>query len=608
MPTACFSPTKMPRPSEDLPPLERLRLLQIYDSPEFVQSYGARPQSLEIQPVERFLDQTGIPIDTIKDWCQQALEAHPLDSGAIDGVNTIGNCKLVSIYRPPDSAPVFLLNAHLYSILDSYESPGSSLCTLHLKPAGSKAPSGKSLRRELEKVWTSPYRMSRSALESTRDLWLWFGVEPQDTVTGRELFGETGINPGDLETQPYIDYLGQRWVLVELAAGLSIDQTRAILAGGTLAETPAPAASAATLQRLDLAYEEARMISQDPGVQCVIATGSIARNRCSDDSDLDLAIIVDDSHGPRRIDSRQIGDVVLDRDWIPASEAHQLVSQSPADVKRLRESSRIGLGLVLYDPAGMSKTLRQESIQQLPDKEDVQQRLIVLLGTLSEMIEDPQNARGTWEIFRSIYDNLAFITLLLHPLRYQKAKWVPADLRYTGSNLILQGLLEAYGVDESEETARQTIQWSRQFLELLATVLGLPRYQQTIALGNTSEFAEFSYACRCHADSISLFRDGLLLDAQYTAKFSVRLGLGMAQIQQEGTELEPLELLQKTREDRLSQTYRRIFELDTRPQPGEAALAECFEAAEVCRQAYQRRFEPAFAEGKNPTPAGIGSR
>ena len=99
---------------------ERLRLLQIYDSPEFVQSYGARPQSLEIQPVERFLDQTGIPIDTIKDWCQQALEAHPLDSGAIDGVNTIGNCKLVSIYRPPDSAPVFLLNAHLYSILDSY--------------------------------------------------------------------------------------------------------------------------------------------------------------------------------------------------------------------------------------------------------------------------------------------------------------------------------------------------------------------------------------------------------------------------------------------------------------------------------------------------------
>ena len=99
-----------------------------------------------------------------------------------------------------------------------------------------------------------------------------------------------------------------------------------------------------------------------------------------------------------------------------------------------------------------------------------------------------------------------------------------------------------------------------------------------------------------------------MLDAQYTAKFSVRLGLGMAQIQQEGTELEPLELLQKTGEDRLSQTYRRIFELDTRPQPGEAALAECFEAAEVCRQAYQRRFEAAFAEGKNPTPAGIGSR
>ncbi len=161
---------------------ERLRLLQIYDSPEFVHSYGARPQALEIQPVEQFLDQTGIPIDTIKDWCQQLFEAHPLDSGAIGGVNTIGNCKVVSVFAPPDSAPVFLTNPHVYSILDSYETPGSSLCTFHLKPAGTKAPSRKTLKGELEKVWASPHRMSRSALESARDLWVWFGVHPQDTV------------------------------------------------------------------------------------------------------------------------------------------------------------------------------------------------------------------------------------------------------------------------------------------------------------------------------------------------------------------------------------------------------------------------------------------
>ncbi len=147
----------------------------------------------------------------------------------------------------------------------------------------------------------------------------------------------------------------------------------------------------------------------------------------------------------------------------------------------------------------------------------------MLLSTLNELIEDPQIAKGAWETLRSIYDNLAFITLLLHPLRYQKAKWVLADLRYTGNALILQGLQEAYGVEECE-TTRQTMQWSRQFLDQLARVLGLPTYEQTMALGNTTEFAEFSYACRCHADSISLFHDGLLLDAQYTAKFSVRLG------------------------------------------------------------------------------------
>lgn len=348
-----FQPYKDAASLGGLSASERLRLLQVYDSPEFLQLYGARPQELEIQPVGQFLDQTDVPIGTIKGWCQLLLEAYPLDSGAIDGINTVGDCKLAAVFARSDSAPIFLLNPHIYSILDSHEAPGSSLCALHLKPAAPNVLSQRNLQGELEKVWDGPHRMSGSALQAARDLWIWFGIHLEDTLLGRELLAETEIDPRDLETHPYIDYLGQRWVLVELTAGLSINQTRAILADGALAETPAPAAAAATLERLDLAYEEAQVISQDQGVRCVIATGSIARNRCSDDSDLDLAIIVDDSNGPRRIDSRQIGNVILDRDWIPEGEALELVSQSPADVKGLRESSRIGLGLVLYDPAGV---------------------------------------------------------------------------------------------------------------------------------------------------------------------------------------------------------------------------------------------------------------
>src|SRR4030095_15894778 len=118
------------------------------------------------------------------------------------------------------------------------------------------------------------------------------------------------------------------------------------------------------------------------------------------------------------------------------------------------------------------ETFRRAASEQLPPRADLQQRLSRAFLTLSHAIDNCRHdASQAWETLRSIYDNVTFVALLLHPIRYQKAKRIVSDLAYTGNDLLLQGLLEAYGVNDSFRRTRQTIEASRQFLRQLAESL-----------------------------------------------------------------------------------------------------------------------------------------
>ena len=590
---------------------EWLRLLQTYDRPEFRQIHGVGPGQLAIQPAMRMLDQSSQSALELSGWCREKIAEHGLDSGRLDAVNRIGDCKVVFLFEAVHRPPVFLLNPHVPAILAEYEDPGRTTCAFHVRPARSDCRAWHDLVAHVTDTFGPMCRISRGAADAVHDLWAWFVLDPQDTAVGQRLLQDTGCEPHDLVRRPYLDYLGERRVFRELAHGLSVDEARELLMSGRLVEAPGYGSRPATLRRVELAFQEANDIARQRQVLCVIAAGSVARDRCSDDSDLDLAVIVDDEAGPRRIDSCQRSGIAVDRDWIPKREALALVSHSTADVKGLRESSRLGSGLVVYDRAGLSETFRRAASEQLPPRADLQHRLSCAFRTLSHAIDNCRHdAPQAWETLRSIYDNVAFVALLLHPIRYQKAKWVVSDLAYTGNDLMLQGLLEAYNVNDGFRVARQTIEASRQFLRQLTESLELPGYEEIIAMGYAPQYAELSFACRCHADAGSLLCDGLLPDAQYTAKFAARLGVdlvGHDHIERGGAEQAtipgPLEILERHGDERLVDSYRGLFDIGRRAAPEDNVFMRCYEAADACRRFYRSKYgldssQDAGADGK----------
>jgi hypothetical protein len=577
---------------------EWLRLLQIYDRPEFRQIHGVRPGQLAVQPAMRMLDQSSRSALELSGWCREKIAEHGLDSRRLDALNAIGDCKVVFLLEAGDRPPVFLLNPHVLAILAEYEDPGRTTCAFHVRPARSDCRPWHDLVARVTDRFGPLCRISRGAADAVHDLWAWFALDPQDTAVGQRLLEDTRWQPHDLLGRPYLDYLGERRVFRELARGMNVEQARELLMAGRLVEAPGSGARPDTLRRVELAFEEADDVARQSQVLCVIASGSVARDRCSHDSDLDLAVIVDDEAGPRRIDSCRRGGIAVDRDWIPKSEALALVSQSTADVKGLRESSRLGSGLVVYDRAGLSDTFRRAASEQLPPRADLQQRLSRAFLTLSHAIDNCRDdASQAWETLRSIYDNVTFVALVLHPIRYQKPKWIVSDLAYTGNDLLLQGLLEAYGVDDSFRLARQTIEASRQFLRQIAESLQLPGYEEIIAMGYAPQYAELSFACRCHADAGSLLCDGRLSDAQYTAKFAARLGVGLlehAQIERGGAEPAaipgPLEILERHGDGRLVDGYRDLFDIGRRAAPEDEIFMRCYEAADACRRFYRGKY------------------
>lgn len=585
---------------------EWLRLLQVYDRPEFRQIHGVRPGQLAVQPAMRMLGESSQSALELSGWCREKIVEHGLDSGRLDAVNRIGDCKVVFLFESGDRPPIFLVNPHVPAILAEYEDPGRTTCAFHVLPSRSDCRPWHDLVAHVTDRFGSLCRISRGAADAVHDLWAWFVLDPQDTVVGQRLLEDTGCQSHDLVSRPYLDYLGERRVFRELAHGLSVDQARDLLMTGRLVEAPGSGARPATLRRVELAFEEASDVARQRQVLCVIAAGSVARDRCSDDSDLDLAVIVDDEAGPRRIDSCQRSGIAVDRDWIPKREALALVSQSMADVKGLRESSRLGLGLVVYDRAGLSETFRRAASEQLPPRADLQHRLSRAFLTLAHAIDNCRHdAPQAWETLRSIYDNVAFVALLLHPIRYQKAKWVVSDLGYTGHDLLLQGLLEAYNVNDGFREARQTIDASRQFLRQLTESLELPGYEEVIAMGYAPQYAELSFACRCHADAGSLLCDGLLPDAQYTAKFAARLGVGLVEhdfIEPGGAERPavpgPLEILERHGDERLVDSYRGLFDMGLRAAPEDEVFMRCYEAADACRRFYRSKYGPGSPQDK----------
>ena len=423
--------------------------------------------------------------------------------------------------------------------------------------------------------------LSNGPVEALREVVIWFGRKPEETATGRALAGVDGVR--ELVECSYIETEGKTAVLTAATNGKNLTELRALLERGRLLYAEDQAGSEPTRKRIDTAWTVARQLRLDPAVRAVFATGSVARNRASADSDLDLVVVSSDSSRPRRIERRSSDGVLVECEWMHLDEAQRVAAARNGDLKELREASRLGLSLPVWDPDGLGFEYERLARAALPEQEEVRERITGVFETLNELVENPAlPPELQWEGLRAIYDNLAVVTLSLNPVRYHKPKWVVRDLIETGHEGLAAELLRAYFIsDDREEAASFTADGSRRFLEELAGALSLPDYETTIEQGLIETHPDYSYVCRCLADARSLEKDGSFLASQYTAKFAVRLGLSL-----DGAGARP----------ELQRSYQAIFGPTQDEPPSEELLEQCVHRADSALAIYEDAYRPGPAE------------
>jgi hypothetical protein len=174
---------------------------------------------------------------------------------------------------------------------------------------------------------------------------------------------------------------------------------------------------------------------------------------------------------------------------------------------------------------------------------------------------------------RGLYDVIAFLLLLTSPLRYQKPKWVIADLEDTGNADVAAALLDAYDVDGAEVGAAAAVELVDRLVEVTAASRGLPPAETIRELGLVASFPEYSYLCHCVDDARSLLADRAFAAAAYAAKFSGQMAVAL----REGSD-------DDTPEPELEALARALFAGDgSRGAVGAEALQRCFEHLERCR-------------------------
>lgn len=561
-----------------LQPEERLRLLDVYDRPGFEDRFGVAAVDVPVVPILEYVAGSGISLDAINDWSEASADAHGLNSGTFDGPNEVGDLTYVNLFKPSDGSrpPVFLLNPHLPSVTSWFERSPTPLLAALLGSAddnalpwarmraefcGGSDPSTAlpgSLRRDIwDGVWPMRYvdgidvgrshngvHLSNGPVEAVREASIWFGIAPDETEAGRTLVAACEGN-ADLLDAPYLRYEGRTRVLVDITRDLSAADAARVLAGGQVSTLGAEAMTAATARRVDLAHRIARELATSAEVTAVLAGGSVAGNRASGDSDLDLIVITTSHERSLSVERIERTDVVVEIDWLGLDTALEIAAGGKlGDVRELRRSARLGLALAVYDPEGVAPELAARARAAQPNLASAGERLLEAYESFVALADAPEREdAASWEAMRALYDVISFLLLLVSPLRYQKPKWVIADLDDTGNGDVAASLLHAYGIDGGEAGAAEAVESAAHLVEATAASRDLPSAETIRELGLVASFPEYSYLCHCVDDARSLFADRSFAAAAYAAKFSARMAAALREGSDGGTPEPEIEAL-----------------------------------------------------------------
>lgn len=544
-----------------LSPAERGALLRIYGTVEFERAYGRPASCVPVLPVERFLRDSGTPRRVIRRWSDASTAARGLDSGALDGPNELADDKYVNLFRHrrwTDDDPVLLINPHMPSVLAWWEESTSPRVALLLARAssdglswsrfrsefcgasdGARALPGSIRRDGLDGVLEVPVEpgevvdrtrnivhLSNGPVEAARETALWFERPFPEQPAARRLGAAAGIPAEALMERALLAVDGTARPVNGATEGLGLQDAAELLQRGRLLDAGEVHCTLETRRRIDAAHGYVGTLRAVAPVHAVLVTASTARNRASRDSDVDLAVVTSEPVA-RGIERREVGELLLECEWMDVERARRVAAADDGrDLKGLRESSRLGQAVAVFDPEGLVAELAAAARAVVPPQEMVDGRLTGAIETLDELIgAQAEPGFVQWEMMRGLLDALAVVMLTLHPVRYQKPKWMIADLQDAGCEPLGELLLQAYGARGDAERGAVTVSRVRALLDRVAAEHGLPEVAAIGACGFAHEYPDWSYACRTLLDADSLSRDGAAASADYCAKFAARLAL-----------------------------------------------------------------------------------
>ena len=325
-------------------------------------------------------------------------------------------------------------------------------------------------------------------------------------------------------------------------------------------------------QRLALAARVATEIAGHEPVVAALVVGSTALRRCSPSADLDLVVVTPAAPGDDRFSTRVVDGVRVEVERIGGHRA-AVVTAGSGWVWELREAARLGCSVAVLDPGGFAVRLARRAAAMTPSLhryEEVLRDVYVALTDLAGATGDP--ARRT-DVLRGCVDNLALLALLEHPRRYQKPKWVLADLLHAGEVSLVDAVVAAYGVaDDDPVAASAAVAGAGEVVARALELAGAPSHGELLAMGFAPDWAEASYVSRCLDDAVDLAASGRFAEAQYVARFSARLAAGLLGPSAAGG---IVDVLAGAGGDDLARRYLALFPGAGAPPPGllETALA-----------------------------------
>lgn len=292
------------------------------------------------------------------------------------------------------------------------------------------------------------------------------------------------------------------------------------------------AASLRSLETPEAVYRErlalaARVAGESGRVVAALVVGSTALRRCSARADLDIVFVTGAPTGPDRFSSQVIDGVRVEVERLGRRRA-LACTEGDGWVWELREAARLGCAVPVLDPTGFAAELAMRAALMAPRRAQVEATLRDVYVALVALGRGEGDATQRADALRGCLDNLALLALLEHPRRYQKAKWVLADLLHAGEGPLVDAILAAYEIDAGDgAAARDAVAGAGEVIARTYEIAGMPAHDELLAMGHAPRFAQASYVSRCLDDAADLEASGRFVEARYVAAFAARLAAGL---------------------------------------------------------------------------------